>query len=686
MTPATTPDPAPASPTGEQAQALLAECFRLYRGKLVDIARASVEMAGDLFEGNAFVQEKDVDDFKAKRGEWVKRFDRVLAELYERRIGGRAAQGPSSGLRRVARVPQGADGVRPGEAGGAGGGDRVPAAAHPPRARRAGPARRRAAERRAAGATSTTRSRPAYILDAIGVSARAVYPNPRIWRAFMERAVADLTPAANKVYITLNRFLADHGVLPEIKAALRARSDLRPADDKDLIPTFSKMLRDAGPTLPADLEVPQLGAGAGTSAFDFEGAAARVELLGALVPSALLPNASGAPGAEPVAGPACRPPRARLERARRSGPGHRAARGRRRSDVRGDRSADGARHVDAAVRHAGTLAAHRPAGRARAVAPRCPTGTRARGGAAQPDPAHPRRGGGPDRQSDGSHHDGRDRAPVRLHLPRPVDPRRDAAHLQPAAGAGRSRRRCSIARSSRTARTPRGGCSTTSPRRRSAPRTTRTTRTPSRGTRAPSSSASAATSRSTSASSPRRDLELAAFIEAERNATEAAVEARRRAGARDRGARGGPRGGARADPRQAGRPRPAVRGARVRRDDVDRLPHQAAARAGGGVRRVGRGRGHARRPAVEHRGEGAHGAEGPAHQDDPRPGARAAQGLRRGGRAGRQVARPSSTRCIRCTSPRSSHRPPRLRRARRTSASPRRTPSPRGASTAAGPC
>jgi hypothetical protein len=128
-----------------------------------------------------------------------------------------------------------------------------------------------------------------HILDAIGMAARAIYPNPRIWRAFMERVVADLSPAANKVYITLNRFLADHGVLPEIKAALRARSELRPADDKDLIPTFSKMLHDAVSGLPTDVAVPNLeGTPADASVFDFAAAGERAEAaVAALLPSAV---------------------------------------------------------------------------------------------------------------------------------------------------------------------------------------------------------------------------------------------------------------------------------------------------------------------------------------------------------------------------------------------------------------
>ena len=132
---------------------------------------------------------------------------------------------------------------------------------------------------------------PPYILDAIGMSARIVYPNPRIWRPFMERVVADLTPAANKVYITLNRHLADRGVLPEIKAALRARSEFRPADDRDLIPTFSKMLHEAGQSLPTDVVVPEPGRGSrrrrSSTSPTASGKAA--ETVGAILPSSVAP-------------------------------------------------------------------------------------------------------------------------------------------------------------------------------------------------------------------------------------------------------------------------------------------------------------------------------------------------------------------------------------------------------------
>jgi len=290
---ATTPD----LPTGAQARLLLNECHRIFHAKLVDIARASIEMSGDLFEGNAYVQEKDVDEFKVQRGAWVERFDRTLADLYERRMGGARRKGrrpdfdaSAASLRVLTAFDQEKQAAL------------VAATAFLQRITRreldALDLRVEALLREEARRDVDNPYGPSYILDAIGVSARAVYPNPRIWRAFMERVVADLTPAANKVYITLNRFLADHGVLPEIKAELRARSEFRPVDDKDLIPTFSQMLREGDPALPANVEVPELGAAGGRSVFDFEGAVARAELLGAIVPSAMLPNAGSAEGVQ----------------------------------------------------------------------------------------------------------------------------------------------------------------------------------------------------------------------------------------------------------------------------------------------------------------------------------------------------------------------------------------------------
>ncbi len=288
------PSQGAAPPIAAKAKALLDACFEQYRAKLIDIGRASIEMSGDLFEANDYVEDKDVDDFKAKRSAWVGAFDKALRELYERRLGGARRKGrrpdfdaSASTLRVLTAFDQEKQAAL------------VAATAFLYRLTRR---ELEALELRVGSLLPAGERRepdnpfgPPYILDAIGMSARATYPNPRIWRPFMERVVADLTPAANKVYITLNRLLADQGVLPEIKAELRARSEFRPVDDKDLIPTFSQMLHEAGQALPADVAVPQLGDAASATVFDFAAAAGQAtEAIAAIVPSAAAADVQGA--------------------------------------------------------------------------------------------------------------------------------------------------------------------------------------------------------------------------------------------------------------------------------------------------------------------------------------------------------------------------------------------------------
>jgi hypothetical protein len=81
----------------------------------------------------------------------------------------------------------------------------------------------------------------------------------------MVRVLADLTPTINKIYISQNRMLADRGVLPDMKAALRARSEFRPTDDSELLPTFSRMLSEVG-ALPTDIVIPPLSDATGSGA------------------------------------------------------------------------------------------------------------------------------------------------------------------------------------------------------------------------------------------------------------------------------------------------------------------------------------------------------------------------------------------------------------------------------------
>jgi hypothetical protein len=253
-----------------ESLSLLRQCFGLYKSKLAGIAHTSLDLASDLFETNTYVTQEDVDQFKSKRGEWITRFEQSLDALFERRVAGTKRKGrrpdfdaslaslrvltafdhekqdalksSTSFLVRLTRRELDALDLR--------------LELLLPDADRHDP---------------DNPFGPAYILDAIGSTSRAVYPNARVWRPVMERVLADLTPAVNKIYISLNRLLADRNVLPEIKAALRIRSEHRPADDRDLLPAFSKLMADAG-ELPTNLVVPEIlgDPNAAPAFFDFD--------------------------------------------------------------------------------------------------------------------------------------------------------------------------------------------------------------------------------------------------------------------------------------------------------------------------------------------------------------------------------------------------------------------------------
>jgi hypothetical protein len=278
--------------TPEEARALLRECCAQFLSGLIDVVATSIDGTNDLFEQNKFVTDVEVVDFRNKRPEWLKRFEQTLKDLFEKRLKGNRRQGrrpdADSSLASL-RVLNAFD--------------------H---------------EKQAALTTATqflhrltkreidaldlrvgvllgeplTREidnpfAPDYILDAIGMSSRALLPNPRVWRPLMERLLADITPAATKTYIRLNRLLADRHVLPEIKAELRARSDLRPADDGDLLPLFGRLIKEvAPPPLAVDVVVPAAAPGGDT----------QPPSAAALVAAQAVPPA--APAAVPDAAPA----------------------------------------------------------------------------------------------------------------------------------------------------------------------------------------------------------------------------------------------------------------------------------------------------------------------------------------------------------------------------------------------
>jgi hypothetical protein len=242
----------------EEGRAMLRACFAQYRLKLIEFMKASVEQTNDLFETNSHIPDGDVEMFRSKRGEWLERFDKTLCDLFDRRV--------VDGTHRKGRRPDADASLATLRVLTAFDHDRQTALKDATRFldrfthRELAALDLRVEELLGESTTQRDIDNPfaiTYILDAVGASARAIYPNPRVWRPFMERVLADLTPEINKLYISLNRFLADRGVLPEIKAALRARSEYRPYDDKDLLSTFSKMLHEAGPDVPQDVVVPE---------------------------------------------------------------------------------------------------------------------------------------------------------------------------------------------------------------------------------------------------------------------------------------------------------------------------------------------------------------------------------------------------------------------------------------------
>ncbi|MEP6943233.1 MAG: DUF1631 family protein, partial [Betaproteobacteria bacterium] len=232
----------------EEAKTLLRDCFEEWKRSLHELVAMSIETTNDLFEMNEYVSDADAQEFRGKRAEWVPRFEQALTELFEKRLAGKKRSGRRPDFDAsltTLRVLNSFDQDKQ-------------------RALMLATGLVRQMTRREVGAVdmrvgvllSEARFRdaddplsPDYLLDAIGVTCRGLYPNPRIWRPLMERVLGDVTPGLRKTYIRVNRFLAERHVLPEIKAELRARSDLRPADDSELLPAFLQLFKEAGPSV-----------------------------------------------------------------------------------------------------------------------------------------------------------------------------------------------------------------------------------------------------------------------------------------------------------------------------------------------------------------------------------------------------------------------------------------------------
>jgi hypothetical protein len=286
----------------EEARALLRECCAQFLSSLVDVMATSIDGTNDLFEQNKFVTDVEVMDFRNKRAEWIKRFEQTLKELFERRLKGPRRQGRRPDADRSAaslRVLNAFDHEK-----------QAALTTLTQFLRRLTKREVDALDLRVGVLLGEAYSRdidnpfaPDYILDAIGVTSRALLPNPRVWRPLMERVLGDITPAATKTYIRLNRLLADRHVLPEIKAELRARSDLRPVDDGELLPVFERLIKEvAPPPLSFDVAVPAASAGSGALPPAHAPAAASGS-----APADAGPGAAGPDGSAPAASPAPAP-------------------------------------------------------------------------------------------------------------------------------------------------------------------------------------------------------------------------------------------------------------------------------------------------------------------------------------------------------------------------------------------
>jgi len=275
----------------EQAKALLRECHAHFSAKLFEAVRGALDGAEDLFESGSHIPDGEWQAFCEKLPAWQQQFERAIGELFEQRLAGTHRRGrrpDANASLSTLQVLTEFDHERQAALANAA------AVLHRFTKRELGALDLRMGELLdvAPGRDIDDPFSPPYLLDALGPTSRSVFPNPRVWRPLMERVLTEVTPTVNKIYISLNRLLADRGVLPEIKAALRARSEWRPADDKDLLPTFTRMMSEVEHALPTDIIVPPASPDSGAPGGDGRGAVA----LPAAAPAGDLPvDASGAP-------------------------------------------------------------------------------------------------------------------------------------------------------------------------------------------------------------------------------------------------------------------------------------------------------------------------------------------------------------------------------------------------------
>jgi hypothetical protein len=222
----------------------------MFHASACGVARLSIDTSGDLFEMDASIAMEVVFDFKTRRKEWAQTFDRTLRGLFESRIAGKRRKGrrpdAEQSLQSL-RVLSDADTRKQ---------DALGALTH--RFKTAAKDELDALDYRVSTLLGEPPSlevdnpfAPVYLLDAIGMTSRALYRDPQVWRSVMVRVVTDFIPAIAKIYIPINRLLAERGVLPEIGAILRARSSLHPSDDAQVLPLFDRLINEIHPSLQA---------------------------------------------------------------------------------------------------------------------------------------------------------------------------------------------------------------------------------------------------------------------------------------------------------------------------------------------------------------------------------------------------------------------------------------------------
>ncbi len=295
--------------SAKEADALLRKCFSLLKADLNDLVHASIDTTNDLFEMSQFVKDDAALVFRHRRAEWLARFDKALVELFEKRMAG--------GRRKGRRVDQDASIATLRVLNSF---DQEQQAALTKGALnliRVTKREMNALDVRVSILMRDSRPRdvdnpfsPSYLLDAMGLTSRELFTDPRIWRPLLVRLIVDTTPGINNAYIRINRYLANRNVLPEIKAALRARSDLRPDDDAELLPLFMRLFKEAGPSgadelLALNIEVPP------ASAPSAEGERAAAPFSKPQAPATSAPQVAAAPfAASPQAAPGSQTPAA----------------------------------------------------------------------------------------------------------------------------------------------------------------------------------------------------------------------------------------------------------------------------------------------------------------------------------------------------------------------------------------